>query len=147
MTRLDKCRGCIHRRCVCLNAANDNFVGDSICIPDNKKLKDPIYIQRVARATIALKLARRLIPEWVCDQIVRFDGRVFLPSGTEYDLEQLPDFGEAFGDDADMTSIRDLLGYAVVPPRWIRKPLRDRALLLSTAILIGRPELGSQFDL
>lgn len=148
--RFIPCSRCALRQILAAFGANDSPKAPAIYLRCDCQVADPFFVGRTGKAVIELGMPRRLIPDWSCAAIERFDrkgGKAFFYDGTQYDLAALPDFGDAFGEDAAASNIRDLMGYAVRQPSRVRQECADRARLISTAIIIARPDLAWKFDL
>ncbi|MDE8654205.1 hypothetical protein [Novosphingobium album (ex Liu et al. 2023)] len=149
-TQKSFCSRCAYRQLKSMAIGPVYHSRTSVYLPCDCEIDNTSYVTRTGKAIVALDMPRRQIADWACDTIERFDrrdGNAYYRDGTPYDLASLPDFGEAFGEDAAASNIRDLMGYAVREPSRLRQECRDRVRLLTTAMAITMPSLMYNFDL
>lgn len=112
----------------------------TVIVASDTELYSRSHFQRLAIATAALSVSRRMLPNFIADTLYSFRGKIVWPNGTPYEL---PDIDDAFGADGSFRWVSDFIRFMEEPPR--QNPQRriiGRLRLIDLYFRIAYPERG-----
>lgn len=90
----------------------------SVTIASNYQLARQSHVHRLAMATVARRIPRRKLADWVAEVVAKYEGKIFWASGIEFKFDEMAIY-DAFDMDKDPSQrwVGDFYKFAVRPPK------------------------------